>query len=65
MGRIAIKDSSYRIVGYIDTDSSGKQTALDASYKHVGYYDPRANVTKDASFNIIAHGNTLASLIHR
>ncbi len=47
MARMEIKDRSYRIVGYIDTDRDGKQTALDASYRHVGYYDPRTNQTKD------------------
>ena len=65
MGRIALKDAGFRIIGYIDTDASGKQTALDAGFRIVGYYDPKANVTKDASYRIIAHGNTLASLIHR
>ena len=65
MGRIAIKDSSYRIIGYIDTDSSGKQTALDAHYKRVGYYDPRTDKTQDGSYRIIGSGNQLAALIHR
>ncbi len=65
MARMEIKDRSYRIVGYIDTDRDGKQTALDASYRHVGYYDPRTNQTKDASYRIIGTGNQLSSLIHR
>jgi hypothetical protein len=63
MGRIALKDQSYKIIGYIDTDASGKQTALDASYKKVGYYDPRTDKTQDGSFRIIGSGNQLAALI--
>lgn len=65
MGRIALKDRSYKITGYIDTDASGKQTALDAHFKKVGYYDPRTDKTQDGSYKIIGSGNQLASLIHR
>jgi len=65
MGRTTLKDNGFRIIGYIDEDGDGKQTALDASYRHVGYYDPRANVTKDAGFKIIGNGNQLAALIRR
>lgn len=65
MGRIALKDSSFKIIGYVDTDRDGKQTALDAHYKHIGYYDPRTDKTQDGSFRIIGSGNQLAALIHR
>lgn len=65
MARTEIKDRTYRIIGYIDTDASGKQTALDAGFRHVGYYDPRTNQTKDAAYRIVGTGNQLSSLIHR
>lgn len=63
MTRQTLKDSRFRIIGYIDTDTSGKQTARDHRFHIVGYYDPRANITKNERFAIVGHGNLLASLI--
>jgi hypothetical protein len=63
MNRQTLKDSHYRVIGYIDTAPDGKQTGLDAHYRTVGYYDPRANSTKDAHYRVVGYGNLLASLI--
>lgn len=63
MTRQTLKDSRYRIIGYIDTDSSGKQTARDHRFRIVGYYEPSADITRNAHFTIVGHGNLLASLI--
>lgn len=58
-----LKDARFRTIGYIETASNGKQTGKDERYRVVGYYDPRANLTQDARFRTVGHGNLLASLI--
>lgn len=63
MATQTLKDSSHRIIGYIDTDSSGKQTIKDASHRIKGYYDPNTNKTKDSSHRIVGTGNLLTSLL--
>lgn len=63
MQRQTLKDARYRIIGYIDTASDGKQTARDAHFHTVGYYDPHTGVTKDQRFHTVGHGNLLPSLI--
>ena len=58
-----LKDSRFRIVGYIETRSDGKQVATDSRYRIVGYYDPKTNKTTDAHVRIVGDGNFLSSLI--
>lgn len=43
--------------------ANGTQRAFSASYQTVGHFDPATNETKDASYGIVARGNTLAALI--
>ncbi len=64
MRREIIKDRYQRTLGYIVTEGSGRQKALDAAQRTLGYYYPQQNVTKDAGQRTIAHGNVLASLIY-
>ena len=63
MSRETLRDSHSRILGYIETDSNGKQTGRDAHLRLMGYYDPRTNQTRDAHLRMVSYGNTLASLI--
>ncbi|MER2218883.1 hypothetical protein [Methylobacterium brachiatum] len=63
MSRETIKDRYQRTLGYIVTENSGRQKALDVAQRTLGYYYPGQNVTKDAGQRTIAHGNVLASLI--
>ena len=58
-----LKDSSFRIIGYIETRSDGSLVGKDASFNIKGYYDPGTNVTKDASWRVIGYGNLLTLLI--
>jgi hypothetical protein len=64
MSRETIKDRYQRTLGYIITEGSGRQKALDAAQRTLGYYYPQQDVTKDAGQRTIAHGNVLASLIY-
>ena len=63
MATQTLKDSSYRIIGYIETRSDGVQIIKDANYHIRGYYEPSQNVTKDQNYRIVGHGNLLSSLL--
>lgn len=58
-----LKDSQSRTIGYIETDSRGKQTARTAQHITVGYYDPRTNWTVDRNNCRVSSGNTLMALL--
>lgn len=58
-----LKDSQSRTIGYIETDSRGKQTARTARHITVGYYDPRTNWTVDRNNCRVSSGNTLMALL--
>jgi hypothetical protein len=63
MSTQTLKDSHYRITGYIETKSDGIQVGKDAHYRIKGYYDPKTNKTKDAQYRVVGEGNLLTSLI--
>jgi hypothetical protein len=65
MGNViqTLKDSSYRVLGYIEQESNGTLTIKDASYRVKGYYDPKQNETKDSSYRVVGHGNLLTTLL--
>jgi len=58
-----LKDAQSRTIGYIETDSRGKQTARTARHITVGYYDPRTNWTVDQNSCRVSSGNTLMALL--
>lgn len=63
MKQQTLRDACHQMIGTIDTAADDKQTARDARNHITGYYDPRANLTRDARFHTVGHGNLLASLI--
>jgi hypothetical protein len=63
MARETLKDKNYKIIGYIDTDSTGKQTLKDSTFKVKGYFDPKTNTTRDSTFKMIGKGNLLTRLL--
>lgn len=63
MAQQVLKDAMNRIIGYIDTDSSGKQTIKDSMNRIKGYYDPKSNQTKDSMNRIVGTGNLLTTLL--
>jgi hypothetical protein len=63
MMRASIKDGQFRTVGYIDTDSHGRQRALNARFQTVGYFDPVRNETRDSTYRVVGRGNVLAAFI--
>jgi cytochrome c1 len=63
MSRETLKDRNYRIIGYIETDSQGKQKILDPQYRPRGTFDPKTNKTTDASYRVVGSGNLLTTLL--
>jgi len=61
--RETIRDSQYRPVGYVETDSHGRQRALNSRFQTVGHFDPARNETRDAAYKVVARGNALTALI--
>ena len=58
-----LTDKNGNRIGEIETDSSGRQTALDVNGNRVGEYDPIYNTTYDKNHQRIGEGNQLSSLI--
>ncbi len=63
MNRQTLRDANFRVIGYIDTDSSGKQTIKDGNFTECGYFDPKTNETKDAASRVVGKGNFVAALL--
>ncbi len=64
MNRQAIRDSSNKLLAYIETYSDGRQNATDATNKTLGYYDPQRNAATDPNNRVLARANILSGLIY-
>jgi hypothetical protein len=64
MATETLKDKNHNTIGFIETDSQGRQTLKDKNHNTKGYYDSKSNVTKDKNHNTIGQGNLLASLLY-
>ena len=58
-----LKDKNCNIIGYVETQSDGRQTVSDKHRNVKGYYDPVRDVTTDSNRNIVGRGNLLTSLL--
>jgi len=65
MSKEYIRDNNYKVIGSIDTDSSGKQVGYDVNFHRVGEYDPKTDKTRDSNFRVVGTGNQLSALIWR
>lgn len=63
MSKFVIRNRASKELGYIRTDSKGKQTAYNNKDEKIGWFDPTLNYTKNNNGKVIGHGNLLASLI--
>ena len=65
ISRQPIKDRNYRIIGYIDTDSSsGDKTAYSFAGKIVGFYQKQFDRTITYTTEIVGFGDQLVSLLY-
>ena len=63
MAEQIIKDSYFRILGYIETKPNGDKIGKDSYRRIVGYYEAKTDITKDFYRRIVAHGDILSSLV--
>lgn len=63
MTRTPVKDFYGRILGWIVTESDGRQKALDFKGRLLGTYYPDRGTTNDFYGRVLYRGNMLASLI--
>ncbi len=63
MSDTIIRNRASRRVGYIKTDSKGRQTAYNEKDELLGRYDPKTNFTKDSHGRVVGNGNMLTQLI--
>ena len=61
--RIAIRDASRMIIGYIDEESNGDKTVRDYSLRILGYYRRSDDTTRDYSLRIRFYGDMSAALL--
>jgi len=61
-----IREFSGQILGIIQTDDNGDQTAIDfPSRKILGYYRKKYDYTTDFYGRIISRGNSVVGLIYK
>lgn len=63
MQKAELRNASGKLIGWIETESSGKQTGRGATGSPLGYFDAKNNVTHDVRGKRIGTGNHLATLI--
>lgn len=63
MSEMIIRNRASKEVGYIKTDSRGKQTAYNIKREKLGCFDPKTNYTKDKNNRILGNGNMLVGII--
>ena len=62
--RKTLQDRNHHVIGYIDTEFSGRHQTLRDSNNHVlGYYEPQWDVTQDSNHHVMGHGNILTTLL--
>jgi len=64
MSKQEIRDSSNKLVGYIEEQSNGDQKAYDTMNRHKGTYDSSANKTYKPNNNLVGSGNQLVMLVY-
>lgn len=63
MSEQIIRNKLNKEIGYIKTDSRGRQTAYNKRREKLGCFDPKTNFTKDINNRVIGNGNMLINLI--
>lgn len=63
MSEMIIRNRASKEVGYIKTDSRGKQTAYNIRREKLGCFDPKTNFTKDKNNRVLGNGNMLVGII--
>lgn len=59
-----IKNSTGKTIGYILTESNGRQVAQNEYGNILGYYDPKLNITQNSYGRKVSEGNTVIQFIY-
>ena len=63
MFRKTLRDRNQHVLGYIDTELSGRQCLRDSNNHVLGYYEPSRDQTVDSNYHVIGNGNLLTTLL--
>jgi hypothetical protein len=63
MKRETLRDASFNIIGYVETDDRGNKTVRDPSFQTKGFYSKGSDVTQDSSFKNLAWGDQTRILL--
>lgn len=63
MQRKLIKNARGQLLGFIDTDQQGRETAKNSRGQLLGSYDPKRDQTYDAKRELVNKGDALSSFI--
>jgi hypothetical protein len=63
MFRKTLRDRNQHVIGYIDTEFSGRQCLRDSNNHVLGYYEPSRDQTVDRNNHVIGNGNILTTLL--
>ena len=64
MAREAVKDWTGKVLGWVDTDSSGNQIVYNFGLRVLAKYDARKNITTDYVGKKLSEGNTAIAYIY-
>lgn len=59
-----IKNSTGKTIGYILTESNGRQVAQNEYGNILGYYDSKLNITQNSYGRKVSEGNTVVQFIY-
>lgn len=64
VSKIAIREFSGKIIGWLETDKDGNQQIRTFTGKILGKYDKTFDVTRTFTGKIVSKGNTVTGLLY-
>lgn len=64
ISKVAIREFSGKIIGWLETDKDGNQQVRAFSGKILGRYDKQLDCTRDFYGKILTKGNTVSGLLY-
>ena len=64
INKVAIREFSGKILGWLETDAAGNQQVRTFSGRIIGRYDKQLDCTRDFYGKIITKGNTVSGLLY-
>lgn len=64
VSKVAVREFSGKIIGWVETDKDGNQQVRAFSGKILGRYDKQSDCTRDFYGRILTKGNTVNGLLY-